>query len=281
MTWKPWVRWRMILWITIAFVVDSEVLAQQKPRNVVAAPARLSVAGSPIVFRTIDPLSSTEREIALRARLAEPWGMQFHCIDLQQLVAQLNNVVPASLNDRALEEIGLSADESVKVDVVADETPLMTLAVALRPLDLTWSIRAGRCMIETIEAAEESLVVRVYDVTPLVIVDFAGSRDVPIGRKADFTSLEDLIQTTIRPDTWEALGGPSSFGRFIIGQRCLLTIATTTQTHFEIESLLNHLNELGHPREPQVQRVVLKKTNRLPKFGRDVSTLESYSPGDD
>lgn len=34
---------------------------------------------------------------------------------------------------------------------------------------------------------------------------------------ADFTSLIDLIQTTVSPDTWEALGGPSTMREYVAG----------------------------------------------------------------
>ena len=34
---------------------------------------------------------------------------------------------------------------------------------------------------------------------------------------ADFTSLIDLIQTTVNPDTWEALGGPSTMREYVAG----------------------------------------------------------------
>ena len=37
------------------------------------------------------------------------------------------------------------------------------------------------------------------------------------GSLADFTSLMNLIQTTIAPDTWEALGGPSTMSPYVAG----------------------------------------------------------------
>ena len=37
------------------------------------------------------------------------------------------------------------------------------------------------------------------------------------GTIADFTSLIDLIQTTVAPDTWEALGGPSTMSPYVAG----------------------------------------------------------------
>jgi len=45
----------------------------------------------------------------------------------------------------------------------------------------------------------------------------AGSGGPGGGSLADFTSLMDLIQTTVVPDTWEALGGPSTMSPYVAG----------------------------------------------------------------
>lgn len=62
------------------------------------------------------------------------------------------------------------------------------------------------------------------------------------GSFADFQSLMDLIQTTIAPDTWEALGGPSSMSPY--PQNLSLVISTTSEVHDQIADLLESLRRL-------------------------------------
>ena len=62
------------------------------------------------------------------------------------------------------------------------------------------------------------------------------------GSFADFASLMDLIQTTIVPDTWEALGGPSSMSPY--PQNLSLVISTTSDVHDQIADLLESLRRL-------------------------------------
>ena len=59
---------------------------------------------------------------------------------------------------------------------------------------------------------------------------------------ADFTSLIDLIQTTVSPDTWEALGGPSTMREY--AQNLSLVISTTSEVHDQITELLESLRRL-------------------------------------
>ncbi len=59
---------------------------------------------------------------------------------------------------------------------------------------------------------------------------------------ADFQSLIDLIQTTVVPDTWEALGGPSTMAPY--PQNLSLVISTTSDVHDQIADLLDSLRAL-------------------------------------
>ena len=59
---------------------------------------------------------------------------------------------------------------------------------------------------------------------------------------ADFDSLIDLIQTTVSPDTWDALGGPSTMREY--RQNLSLVISTTSDVHDQIADLLESLRRL-------------------------------------
>ncbi|MEM1067858.1 MAG: hypothetical protein AAGI63_03105, partial [Planctomycetota bacterium] len=59
---------------------------------------------------------------------------------------------------------------------------------------------------------------------------------------SDFQSLMDLIQTSIVPDTWEALGGPSTMAPYSTRRRSSLIVSAPLITQLQIEDLLNRLN---------------------------------------
>ena len=115
--------------------------------------------------------------------------------------------------------------------------------------DLALNVQHGQLKITTLEQAEQACCVRIYDVTPLV--DFAdrieiGSDPVFFGHGGtfhDYQSLSNLIRTTVDPDTWESLGGPSTIAPFSTANRCWLVVSVPLAIHWKIEGLLNRLNE--------------------------------------
>ncbi|MEM9645028.1 MAG: DUF4974 domain-containing protein, partial [Planctomycetota bacterium] len=62
------------------------------------------------------------------------------------------------------------------------------------------------------------------------------------GSMADFSQLMQLIQTTIEPETWEALGGPSTM--FPYSANLSLVVSTTSDVHDQIADLLESLRRL-------------------------------------
>ncbi len=62
------------------------------------------------------------------------------------------------------------------------------------------------------------------------------------GAIADFDSLMELIQTTVVPDTWEALGGPSTMSPY--PANLSLVVSTTSEVHDQITQLLESLRKL-------------------------------------
>jgi general secretion pathway protein D len=62
------------------------------------------------------------------------------------------------------------------------------------------------------------------------------------GAFADFDSLIELIETTVAPETWESLGGPSNMQPY--AQNLSLVISTTSEVHDQIVELLESLRRL-------------------------------------
>lgn len=67
-----------------------------------------------------------------------------------------------------------------------------------------------------------------------------GRRAAPIGAQADFDSLIDLITSSIRPTTWDSVGGPGSIAPFE-GSPEMLIFGQTQEIHQETEKLLEQI----------------------------------------
>lgn len=117
----------------------------------------------------------------------------------------------------------------------------------LDSVDLTLNIQNGLLKITTMEAAEQACCTWVYDVTSLV--DQGQRHDtlpgvgagIPDARNK-YQGLIDLLQTSVVPDTWEALGGPSTIALYSHDQRGRLVVNTPLVIHWKIAGLLNRLN---------------------------------------
>ncbi len=59
------------------------------------------------------------------------------------------------------------------------------------------------------------------------------------GNQADFDTLIDLITTTVKPQTWDEVGGPGSISHF--PNNLSLVISQTQEVHEEIVDLLEQL----------------------------------------
>lgn len=117
--------------------------------------------------------------------------------------------------------------------------------------DLTLHLHNGQLQITTLEQAEQNGCVRIYDVTPLVNNEDRSRQDLPRqvgypgvhGYGYSGSTLGDVIQTTIVPDTWEMLGGPSTLTEYSTARRHWMVISTTLVIHWKVEELLNRLND--------------------------------------
>ncbi len=93
--------------------------------------------------------------------------------------------------------------------------------------------------------------------SPSAVQEAVGGAGAGGGSFADFQSLIDLIQTTVVPDTWEALGGPSTMAPYPQGVyvdasgtlRDCETLATTDGVA-ELKSLLAGSDQLDQPEAP-------------------------------
>ncbi|QDV47143.1 hypothetical protein Enr13x_70520 [Stieleria neptunia] len=234
-------------------------------------------SGGPVVSFPCDPLMTAKQERALAVALMKE--SPFHWVpgmSLSNMAAELSEQVPVLLDRRALEEIGIDPDSPIGAGVmthqhadsqsrrgererwwqrdeaaVIDGRPSLVVDVLsrLKDLYLTLMIVRGQVVITTVEAAEDDLATRIYDVTPLISMRAHASWGASHATHgvseayADFDSLINILETSVAPDTWEALGGNSTTVGVTIRDRHWIVVSTTTMTHWKIQRLLDRLNQ--------------------------------------
>lgn len=190
-----------------------------------------------------------DAEKAISEKLAAETKVEFEAMPLRDLVAYLNEEqgLAAIIDDRALEEIGLSPDEPISFSSQKISCRNF-LALALRIHDLTYTIEGETLVITTEEEAEQSLVSRIYW---LEGTGFAGT---------DYDSVFEAIQSSITPDTWEALGGPSTIVA-LHSARPGIVVSTTYTVHQTIERFFEAVRETHFGAEPVLERIQVPATS--------------------
>jgi hypothetical protein len=184
-----------------------------------------------------------------QAKLEKLSSIEFVEIPLGQVVDKLSETtnIQFLLDRRVLEEAGITTDSPItfKLKGVPVE---MLLRMILRDLGLTYYLDNGVVIITTPEEAEARLETRVYRVDDLVVTrsanQFVGGmpgaatdENNPIN--VDYGCLIEVITTTIKPSTWDAVGGPGSIAPY----RGTLCISQTAEVHGEIKKLLEDLRQ--------------------------------------
>ncbi|HVW38895.1 MAG TPA: hypothetical protein VHB99_16380 [Pirellulales bacterium] len=146
--------------------------------------------------------------------------------------------IPVRLDCKALSESGIAPDtplDAAEIDGVRLRT---ALELALRPLELTWTIYDDVLLITTQSEAENLLVVKVYDVENLI-----GRRDSRY--YGDYQALIELLTTTLAPTSWDEVGGPAAIQEYQHAGRAAIVVSQTPQVHEEIAALLLALRTVG------------------------------------
>jgi hypothetical protein len=188
------------------------------------------------------PDSAQETSTAVFARLQRPATIDCQQMPLGELAQFLahEHDVPLVLSHKKLEEASLSSQTPITAKLFGMSLHSLLVHVA-KELELTFVVRDGVVQITTPEDAESQLIIVAYPVHDLVSVPPFNPRDA---RYRDFDSLIELITATIRPDSWDDVGGPGpidSIGGYLL-------IAQTQDVHAQIESLLagiRHTLDMG------------------------------------
>jgi hypothetical protein len=142
------------------------------------------------------------------------------------------------LDLKALADLGLEQNAPItdKISGVSAETALKEM---LRDSKLAYTVCGEVLLITSQDAADNKLLVRTYDVS-----DLPGFRTKGVQANPDFDSLIDTITSSIKPPSWDHVGGPGSVRPFYTGNIQALVVNNTWQVQEEISSLLNDLRKL-------------------------------------
>jgi len=172
-------------------------------------------------------------------------GLAFVEMPLREVVQQISSQMDLAivLDERALEEIGMTGDDPV-LGSFGDVSLRSVMELILEPFDLTYTIAGESLLITTHEASENRLLNRIYWLEGTGLA------------AQDEQSVIDSIQTAFVPDTWEALGGPSTIAP-VPSARPALLISTTYETHETIESYFETLRSTHLGEDPVLKPVAV------------------------
>ena len=190
--------------------------------------------------QTVYLLGEDKATAEIRRLLDHPFTAEFKDASLKEVLESISEQtkIPIVIDTKALEDFGI--DASVPITEEFADTPLhFVLVRILNEHEVTYIIRDEVLVITTPEQSEAQQIIGLYPVRDLVqqgeslIADPSGASNV------DFDSLIAVIESTVAPDSWEAVGGPSSIGTLL--PMPTIVIAKTQDVHEQIASLLTSL----------------------------------------
>jgi hypothetical protein len=190
------------------------------------------------VVKALRPVENVAR---IEAALAGPTEVTFVEAPLTDVIDVLKaqHNIEIQIDTRALEDVGIGTDSPVTIDLKGISLRSV-LNLILHKLNLTWIIADEVLIITTPEEAENRLDTKVYDVSDLVVC-----RDDHDALWDDYDALIDIITATIKPTSWEAVGGPGAVRGNALGTAKVLIVSQTQDVHEGIVSLLKGIREIA------------------------------------
>ncbi len=140
-------------------------------------------------------MSKAERRIVKKLDKPRDWNLDR--MTIAQFAAYLNDWFPCRVDEKALEDVGLTRDCMLDAFHGNHVSTRVILQILLDPEDLTWTVQDGYVVLTTPEEAEDNLRLLVLPVADLVETPGMGEEGY------DFDSLYQLIVSTVSPATWD------------------------------------------------------------------------------
>ena len=181
----------------------------------------------------------TSPEEKINRALDKKFDLNLEKVPLSQLAARLEKMlgVPVQIDLESLEEYDLSGDTLLSAHH-SGVTARSALTLALRPLDLGYTVVDDCLVISTQEYVDAHRKTRVYDVADLV-----ESCDADLSAP-DFEPLIEVITISVDVVSWNEFGGNGTIFPFEGGGARVLVIKQTWSTHNQIEKLLAQLRKV-------------------------------------
>ncbi|QDT48056.1 hypothetical protein Pan258_20960 [Symmachiella dynata] len=143
--------------------------------------------------RTVDPATLMPKKLAARATV------DFSDSSLREVLDWLRDEqgLVVLLEKNALAEKGISLSEPLSDHL--NDAPIYLLLNRLRSLGLDWYFENEILHITTAEIAEEQLQLQSYNISDLFEAGY------------DEDSLADAVTTTVKPESWQEIGGPGVY----------------------------------------------------------------------
>ncbi|MEZ6104027.1 MAG: hypothetical protein R3E01_34230 [Pirellulaceae bacterium] len=195
------------------------------------------------------PASKSEFTERIRQSLQGETSLEFVETPISDVIADIakKHNIPVIIDRRAMDDLGIDIASPITFSVKS-VTLSSALDLILRQLDLAFVVRDEVLTITSMEEVESALTSTVFDVSTLVRAD------------RDLDELRSVIQDTVAPTTWDAVGGAGTIA--IWPRHHLLIVSQTDQVLQQTQELLKNLaaNELtvagGHTDSTDViQRV--------------------------
>ncbi len=179
-----------------------------------------------VLRRTADAKPAPPRDPVGKA-LRSNTECDFAGTPLAQAVATLaaRHGIKMRIDEQALADVGKAPDVPITRNL-RGVTLASALKLILRELDLTYTVDQGALIITTPEKAETMLTTVHYPIGDLL-------------GPGGYDELIDVITTTIRPMSWQDVGGPGT-AKAVPGTRSL-AVTQTYAIHQEVQALLSKL----------------------------------------
>ena len=231
------------------------------PTERVTELSRSPAAATDIAPRPLGRNIEADRKI--QEALKSPTRMEFIETPLSDVIDYLKSYhhIDIQLDNRALTDVGIGTDTPVTKNL-KDVSLRSALRLMLRELGLTYVIQDEVLMITTPEEAESRLTTVFYPVADLVTF-----RDKSGERWSDFDSLIEMITSTVKPTTWDAVGGPGSICPIELANKTEgIALSQTQEVHEEIAEFLAQLRTL-HPTQADGQPPLKEQSKMMGGMG--------------
>ena len=205
--------------------------------------AAKDVIAAPTPFATL--LEPDPRRDAIRNALSQKISLNYVETPLKDAVASLRQKlqIPVVLDLKPLGEMGVTEETPVTCKI-ANVTAEAALKFFVAGLGLTHIVEEESLLITSPDVADQNMATHVFEITDLV-----GANDATQDGE-DTDTLTELITQTVRPTTWDEVGGSGSLVVLSISDSRFLVVSQTQDVQQEILDLVTYLRTQQHPLQP-------------------------------